>query len=200
MPTAAGSCPWTTGATTISAASSRTRRPCSGGPTTRGRLPARCPRPCGSSGRPASTPSRLFADGGYAVMRSDWGPLGHQLILDAGPLGCGTSDGHGHADLLSIQVAAFGTPYLVDAGTYCYTTDREWRDFFRSTAAHSTVVVDGVGQAIPAGSFRWDGRPRARVRHWRSTTAFDLVDAEHDAYQRLPDPVLHRRRVIFVKP
>ena len=149
---------------------------------------------------PSTTPSRLFADGGYAVMRSDWGPHGHQLILDAGPLGCGTSDGHGHADLLSIQVAAFGAPYLVDAGTYCYTADREWRDFFRSTAAHSTVVVDGVGQAIPAGSFRWDGRPRARVRRWRSTTAFDLVDAEHDAYQRLPDPVLHRRRVIFVKP
>ncbi len=149
---------------------------------------------------PSTSPSRLFADGGYAVMRGGWAPDAHHLILDAGPLGCGTSDGHGHADLLSIQVAVFGAPYLVDAGTYCYTSDREWRDFFRSTAAHSTVVVDGVGQATPAGAFRWDSRPRARVRCWRSTAAFDLVDAEHDAYRRLPDPVLHRRRVLFVKP
>lgn len=149
---------------------------------------------------PSTPPSRLFGDGGYAVMRSGWAPHAHQLILDAGPLGCGTSDGHGHADLLSIQVAAFGAPYLVDAGTYCYAADREWRDFFRSTGAHSTVVVDGVGQAAPAGPFCWGSRPRARVRRWRSTAVFDFVDAEHDAYRRLPDPVLHRRRVIFVKP
>jgi uncharacterized heparinase superfamily protein len=149
---------------------------------------------------PSTAPSRLFADGGYAVMRSDWAPDAHQLIFDAGPLGCGTSDGHGHADLLSIQVSAFGSPYLVDPGTYCYTADREWRDFFRGTAAHSTVRVDGAGQATPTGPFRWDSRPRARVRQWLSTPAFDFVDAEHDAYRRLSDPVLHRRRVFFVKP
>jgi Heparinase II/III-like protein/Heparinase II/III N-terminus len=149
---------------------------------------------------PSAPSSRLFADGGYAVMRNGWAPDSHQLILDAGPLGCGTSDGHGHADLLSIQVSAFGAPYLVDAGTYCYAVDREWRDFFRSTGAHSAVLVDGAGQATPAGPFRWEGRPRARVRHWLSTPTFDFVDAEHDAYRRLPDPVRHRRRVFFVKP
>ncbi|MBI4271477.1 MAG: alginate lyase family protein [Candidatus Rokubacteria bacterium] len=149
---------------------------------------------------PPTAPSRLFAEGGYAVMRGGWDAHAHHLIFDAGPLGCGLSDGHGHADLLSIQASVFGTPYLVDAGTYCYTADREWRDFFRGTAAHSTVLVDGVGQARPAGPFRWESRPRGRVRRWVSTAAFDFVDAEHDAYRRLPDPVLHRRRVLFVKP
>jgi hypothetical protein len=38
------------------------------------------------------------------------------------------------------------------------------------------------------------------VRQWLSTPAFDFVDAEHEAYRRLADPVLHRRRVFFVKP
>jgi hypothetical protein len=149
---------------------------------------------------PTTAPSRLFAEGGYAVMRSRWDARAHHLIFDAGPLGCGLSDGHGHADLLSIQCSAFGEPYLVDAGTYCYIKDPEWRAFFRGTTAHSTVVVDDTGQALPAGHFRWDGRPRARVRRWLSTEVFDFVDAEHDAYRRLPDPVLHRRRVLFVKP
>jgi hypothetical protein len=149
---------------------------------------------------PATTPSRLFAEGGYAVMRSGWDARAHHLILDAGPLGGGISDAHGHADLLSVQVSVFGAPYLVDPGTYCYIAEPEWRAFFRGTTAHSTVVVDRTGQAAPAGPFRWDSRPRARVRRWVSTEAFDFVDAEHDAYRRLPDPVLHRRRVLFVKP
>lgn len=157
-------------------------------------LEALRPRP------PATAPSRLFPEGGYAVMRSGWDEHAHHVIVDAGPLASGTSGGHGHADLLSVQLSVFGAAYLVDPGTYCYTSDSEWRTFFRGSIAHSTVMVDSAGQAAPAGPFRWDSRPRARVRQWISTEAFDFVDAEHDAYLRLPDPVLHRRRVLFVKP
>uniref|UniRef100_UPI00190F100A heparinase II/III domain-containing protein n=1 Tax=Klebsiella pneumoniae TaxID=573 RepID=UPI00190F100A len=69
---------------------------------------------------------------------------------DVGPLGCPQSGGHGHADLLSIQCSAFGEPYIIDPGTYCYTPAEEWRDFFRNTTSHSTVIVDGAGQAVPA--------------------------------------------------
>ncbi len=149
---------------------------------------------------PASDPSRLFAQGGYAVMRSGWGPEAHHLIFDAGPLGCPVSAGHGHADLLAIQCCATGVPYVTDPGTYCYTTDPESRNFFRGTAAHSTVMVDGLSQAVPAGPFAWQARPRARLRRWLSTEAYDFADADHDGYRRLPDPVVHRRRVLFVKP
>jgi hypothetical protein len=109
------------------------------------------------------------------------------------------SAGHGHADLLSIQCSVYGEPCLVDPGTYCYTADPDWRNFFRSTAAHSTVMVDGEGQATPAGPFAWKMRPRARLRRRISEEAFDLADADHDAFCRLSDPVTHRRRVIFVK-
>jgi hypothetical protein len=148
---------------------------------------------------PAGSPSRLFAEGGYAVMRDGWDPDGHQVVFDVGPLGCPVSAGHGHADLLSVQCWAFGEPFLVDPGTGTYG-DEAWRNFFRSTAAHSTVMVDGQSQAVPAGPFAWQQRPRARLRRWLSTEAFDFADAEHDAYGRLPDPVHHRRRVLFVKP
>ena len=82
-------------------------------------------------------------------MRSGWTRDAHQLIFDVGPLSSPKS-GHGHADLLAIQCTVFGEAYIVDPGTYCYTAEPAWRDFFRGTAAHSTVTVDGEGQAFPA--------------------------------------------------
>lgn len=164
------------------------------GPAGGGKFDALRPAP------PAAGPSRFFADGGYAVMRNGWDRHAHQLIFDAGPLGCPDSSGHGHADLLGIQCALFGEPCLIDPGTGGYTAEPRWRDYFRGTAAHSTVTVDGLGQADPDGPFKWRQRPRARLRRWLSNDAFDLADADHDAYHRLPDPVTHRRRVLFSKP
>jgi hypothetical protein len=149
---------------------------------------------------PAAGPSQMFPSGGYGVMRSGWEPDAHQLIADVGPLGCSTSSGHGHTDLLSVQCSIFGEPCLIDAGTYCYTPERAWREFFRSTAAHSAVRIDGLDQAQSAGPFRWHQRPSARLRIWQSDSHHDLMDADHDAYLRLDDPVACRRRVIFVKP
>jgi hypothetical protein len=149
---------------------------------------------------PATSPSCVFPSGGYASMRSDWTSDAHHAIVDIGPIGCPVSGGHGHADLLSIQCSVFGEPCLVDAGTYCYTGEPQWRDYFRSTAAHSTVIVDGTNQADPAGPFGWRAQPRVKLREWHSTPEFDFLDAEHNGYLSLSDPVVHRRRVIFVKP
>jgi hypothetical protein len=150
--------------------------------------------------QPPAEPSRLFSAGGVAVMRSGWDRDAHQLIFDVGPLGCPLSSAHGHADLLSIQCAAFGEPYVIDPGTFCYTPQPAWRNYFRSTAAHSTVEIDGRPQAEPAGYFSWSTKPIARLREWQTTPELDFVDGDHAAYASLPDPVRHRRRVLFVKP
>jgi len=148
---------------------------------------------------PAAPASRLFAAGGYAVMADGWAPDSHHLIFDVGPLGCPVSGGHGHADLLSLQCSAFGKAFVVDPGTFCYTPEPRWRNHFRGTSAHSTVVVDGREQAEPAGPFSWRARPRARLRRFSSDAEFDFADADHDAYARLKDPVIHRRRVLFAR-
>jgi hypothetical protein len=157
---------------------------------------------CDASGSvpPSAAPSRLFAASGYAVMRSGWDRDAHQLIVDVGPLGCPISGGHGHADLLSVQCSAFGEPILIDAGTHCYTADAEWRNYFRGTAAHNTVRVDQRDQAHPAGPFKWLSRPGARLLDWHSDDVLDVVSAEHDAYSDSTDPLICRRRVLFVKP
>jgi hypothetical protein len=148
---------------------------------------------------PATISPRLFPDGGYAVMRTGWGRGAHHLIFDVGPLGCPVTSGHGHADLLSLQCAAFGETFLVDPGTGCYAADAERRAYFRGTAAHSTASIDDQGQAIPQGPFTWQERPRARIARVQSERGIELVDAIHESYHRLADPVTHRRRVAFVR-
>ena len=148
---------------------------------------------------PAGQASRLLTSG-YAVLRDSWKRDAHQLVFDVGPLGCRVSGGHGHADLLAIQVSPFGEPCIVDPGTGCYTRDLRWRNHFRSAAAHSTVIVDGREYATPAGPFSWKGpRPAVLLRHWHATPRWDYVDAQHDAWQSGDGSLVHRRRVFFRK-
>ena len=131
--------------------------------------------------------SRLFREGGYAILRSG----DHDLIVDVGPLGC---FGHGHADLLSVQCRIFGEPCLVDAGTYTYTAEPAWRDYFRGSFAHSTITIDGRSQGVPQGPFGWQARPAAHVIDWQTHTDCTFIEAEHHAYA----DVTHRRRVVAI--
>lgn len=149
---------------------------------------------------PKESPSRLFSRGGYAVMASGRSPGDHQMIFDFGPLGCPVSAGHGHADLLAITCSVFGRPCLVDPGSFCYSGAPPWREHFRSSSAHSTVSIDGESPARAKGPFSWQEKPAARLRRWVSNEDSDLADGDHDAYSRLSDPVIHRRRVLFAKP
>ena len=137
----------------------------------------------------------VHGDGDYVVMRSGWEADAHQLIFDTGAFGCPYSGAHGHADLLAVQCSAFGENYLVDPGTGCYTAGSMWREHFRSTRAHSTVRVDGLDQAETNGPFAWVDRPSAELTGTEDRPGRQFAAAQHQAYARLPDPVVHRRRV-----
>ena len=155
---------------------------------------------CLSPKPPSSAPSRVLPDGGYVILRGSWERDTDHVLLDAGPLGCPHSSAHGHADLLAMQCSFRGRPYVVDPGTLGYTADTGGRSHFRATAAHSTVEVDGLGQAVPRGPFSWDARPRARLLRWEAGDAsLDFAQGEHRAYERFPSPVVHRRGVILIK-
>jgi hypothetical protein len=157
-----------------------------------------------TAGERGTSPRRRnvsFPAGGYHVQRSGWGAgetaYAHErfLILDCGPLGEG---GHGHYDLLSIEVAAGGRPLLLDPGRFTYSEvpPPNWRRWFKGTAAHNTVTVDGLDQTPyrrrkPVGPVA-EGRLLARL----SAPGLDLLDGEarSPCYE-----AVHRRRVLFVR-
>ncbi len=128
-----------------------------------------------------------FPEGGYYILRG----AEARVVADCGPLGFLSIAAHGHADALSILLDYKGVPFLVDPGTYVYHTDRVWRDYFRGTRAHNTVVVDGQDQSVIGGSFMWLRHARAALLE-RSP---DRVRGMHDGYTRLTDPVVHEREV-----
>ena len=141
-----------------------------------------------------------FTSGGYYILGDRLGEADEtKLIMDAGPLGFLSIAAHGHADCLSLLLSASGKELLVDPGTYCYHTEREWRDYFRSTAAHNTVRVDGVDQSQIAGAFLWAEKAEAVVEKFEASLARDRLRAKHMGYTRLADPVTHVRDVIFDK-
>ncbi|MBM4258475.1 MAG: hypothetical protein FJ147_21580 [Deltaproteobacteria bacterium] len=119
------------------------------------------------------------------------------LLFDCGNLGSQSIAAHGHADALSFTLRAFGQHIFVDPGTYDYFRYPDWRDYFRSTCAHNTLMVDARDQSEMLGPFLWGRRAEARCVSWEPRPNGGRVIGEHDGYAQLADPVIHRRCVDF---
>ncbi len=148
--------------------------------------------------KPAETfPS--FPDGGYFIQRSGWGDDETNfrdqkyLIFDCGPIGDG---GHGHYDLLNIEIAAHGKPLIVDPGRFTYAEENsQWRHWFKGTAAHNTVCVDELDQ-VPYRR----GKPKGALAQGRlcerlTAPGFDMLcgEARSPRYD-----AIHTRRIFFI--
>jgi Heparinase II/III-like protein/Heparinase II/III N-terminus len=148
----------------------------------------------GARHAPAST-HELFPNAGLACVRTYDGKV--QLLMDFGPLGFMSTAAHGHADALSIWLAIDDEYFLVDAGTYAYHSHPDWRTYFRSTSAHNTASVDGRNQSEMGGRFLWSSKAEARLLRFEERSGLVTIEAEHNGYMRLQDPVRHRRSAGF---
>jgi hypothetical protein len=141
---------------------------------------------------------REFPAAGYYVLGDAFEtPREVRIVADAGGLGYLSIAAHGHADALSFTLSAGGTPLLIDPGTFAYHTERRWRDYFRGTSAHNTVRIDDVDQSVSGGSFLWLRHAKAWAERFESVGGQDRLVARHDGYERLADPVRHRRVWIY---
>jgi hypothetical protein len=123
------------------------------------------------------------------------------LVFNATSPQRGRPASHRHNDALSVNISAHGAAFIVDPGTYVYTADLRERHLFRSTAYHSTIQIDGEEQqAIREDEpFKIGAEAAVRVLEWGSTKRQDRVVAEHAGYERLQEPVTHRRAITFDK-
>src|SRR3989339_426996 len=95
----------------------------------------------GREGVPPSATTYHFPEAGIGIMRENWTLSSQYLLFEMGFYGTG----HQHEDKLNMVLYAYGRPLLYDPGIYDYNLD-DFESYFRSSLAHSVIMVDGKGQ------------------------------------------------------
>lgn len=135
--------------------------------------------------------SALFQDTGVARLEAgDW-----TTFVDMGDPCPEELPGHAHADTLGCLLFLGNKRIVSEAFTSTYAKGTR-RSFERSTAAHSTVEIDGYDSTEVWGAFRAGRRARVRDVHFRCDGSEGAtVSGWHDGYQHLRGWPIHHRRV-----
>lgn len=138
-------------------------------------------------------PSVALPDSGNYTMRSDNTQDAIWCKFHCGCLG----SGHGHADQLHIDIAAFGEDILLDTGRYTYVGSEE-RERLKSATHHNTVTVDGKEFSPQRDTWGYKELAMPIKGEFTFTNKADFVSGSHLGY--LKDGVYTRRRVLYIKP
>jgi len=139
--------------------------------------------------------SKSFPDAGIYIMREG----NNYLIVSSGPNGQNGTGGHSHNDKLSFEVLIDGEEVFIDPGTYVYTSYPVWRDKFRSTSLHNTLMIDEKEQNRLLTTFSMVEEAKPKVIKWETSQDLNVFIGEHYGYTRLPDKLIHQRTVKFHK-
>lgn len=142
---------------------------------------------------PVAQPLQTLSESGYSrISMSD-----HCLIFDHAQVGPDYLPGHAHADTLSFEWSLGLQRVFVNSGTSIYGVSAE-RLRQRQTAAHNTVVVNGVDSSEVWSGFRVARRAKATLESRSVSAEVVTITASHDGYCRLSDKVVHRRSVTMM--
>ena len=136
----------------------------------------------------------IYKQTGYTIVKAK---NDFCFVFDHGPLGMPPLYAHGHADALSITLSKDDNQLIVDSGTYRYNGENEWRRYFRGTRAHNTVTIDGLDQAIQETEFIWSRPYHTNLLGFSEHKNQFFINAIHNGYARLKEPVWHRRDILF---
>jgi uncharacterized heparinase superfamily protein len=151
-------------------------------PVTRGRL-----RALDAHERLPFDGVRALAASGYVILkRGRW-----QAVLDVGGPCPPDLPAHAQAGCLGFVLCLDGRTVASEAGTSTYVGER--RRYERSTAAHSTIEIDGENQTEVWSSFRAGRLARATLHEIGDRPIDLLARASHDGYRFLPGSPRHER-------
>ncbi len=146
--------------------------------------------------------SKSFSDAGFYILRH----LDHYMFINNSgvsryPDHIKSGRFHTHADLLSFEFALGKSTFIIDAGTYAYTSSQSERNHFRSTKVHNTLTVDDCDQHIldKNNAFKLHQLAYPVENVFENGEFEDKFFGSHDGYCKLPEPILHTRQILFNK-
>jgi len=141
--------------------------------------------------------SKAFSDSGWYVMRNNK----DYCIISCGPNGQNGKGGHCHNDKLSFELCIDGEDIIVDPGTYVYTPLPEWRNKFRSTAYHNTVMIDKEEQNRFSENnlFFMKNDNVIKIDKWKIFKEYDILEVAYRKHNGIKDSNNHCRQFIFNK-
>ena len=116
-------------------------------------------------------------------------------ILDVGEVGPSYNPGHAHADTLSFEMSCEDSRFIVNGGTSSYWSKN--RNYERSTAAHSTVEINGESSSQIWATFRVAKRAFPRDLEIKDYGDAWKITCSHDGYKRLRGSPVHKREWTF---
>jgi hypothetical protein len=142
----------------------------------------------GSAGKQGTKPkelSKLYPYAGIVTLRSDWGDTGRPydngryLMLHGVHFGS-----HGHEDLNSITLYAYGRELLTDPGAYFYGTQEHYQ--LSLATSHSLMTIDGEDQNRNCDT---------GFKNWATTPVADYISSWLNGYSAGD----HTREVFYIR-
>lgn len=143
-----------------------------------------------------SVTSIALADSGNYYLRDSWNENANFMHFRCGTLG----SGHGHADLLHIDLAAHGEDILIDSGRYTYLNTKERLDL-KSSSAHNTTTIDQLPFSECTDSWGYGQLAKYVKGDFIIKENYEMVSGSHLGYMNLPNGGIYTtRKVIYIKP
>jgi Heparinase II/III N-terminus/Heparinase II/III-like protein len=138
--------------------------------------------------------SSIYPEGGFAFLKTgrdfcafDFGSVGKSLTR------CGRSG------IFSFTISG-KNPFIIDPVLCRSISSRKVLNELALSTSHNGAVVDGREIVESLGFWSMKKNPiRSEILDWISNTDQDVVEGKHGAYEQLPFPVIHSRKIIFNK-
>ncbi len=114
-----------------------------------------------------------LCDSGLIISRSE---NGMYSVFQCGKFGYLDSP-HSHADMLHLDISVGVDNFLVDPGTFAYTSDPQKRNLYRSAAAHNGPTIAGLSLEKPCDPFGWSQKPDCQMQVCHRTSSSGFYEA-----------------------
>tara|TARA_B100001113_G_scaffold352060_1_gene352539 strand:- start:1370 stop:2212 length:843 start_codon:yes stop_codon:yes gene_type:complete len=145
--------------------------------------------------------SEYFNDAGFLVIRDDSNYMIANIKSHGNFIDSKTQSVHTHSDLFSFELFINEKSFIIDPGTFVYTSNYSLRNLYRSTMMHNTASIDNKSQEEinEKNLFQMTNYSNPSLEAFKENKHEIFFSAKHEGYKRLKNPVIHQRSINYYK-